>query len=211
MISNLGTKASRRGFSLVEMAIVLGVLGVILGSLWGVVGLVRKNMKRDQAFNQIFLVVQNVRDFYLGRAYVETPGHSGSFSDLTHYLLAQGVLPAEMIRDRSANPLRADLPWGAKGASGSALAEGGFAIDNGGGSSVSGQFRIQLRGLSFADCAALASRLSGPSGPASLLGVKINNSNKDAPVSVEDANDACEEEPSGIRNQLDFTYRLRVR
>ncbi len=202
-------EGGRNGFSLVELAIVLGVMGIVLGTLWGIVSIVRENMKRDEAINQIALSVRHIRDYYLGHGFIATPGGNGSFTALTHFLLEQGILPPEMIRSRSAGTLRADHPWGGNGPGGF-LSEGGFAVDNTGVAASADKFRIQLRGLKFSSCVALAARVSGD-GPSGLRAVRINGTlDEDLPVTAEEASDRCEKNPSGENNKIDFIYRLRV-
>ncbi len=211
MTSNCGNKRrQRRGFSLLEMAIVLGIIGVVLASLWGVISIVHETIKRDEATRQIEMAVQNVRAFYLGKGTVATPAGSGTFSNLTDYLLRQGVLPQDMIRDRAATTLRADNSWGSGGPSGS-IGDGTFAVDNTDVATSYDRFRIELRGLSFSACVALLSRLSGESGPKGLLYVEVNGTTEDEmPVSAEEAADLCEKSPSGTENKVGFIYRLRV-
>lgn len=216
MTSSFGIKAhakGRRGFSLPEFAIVLGVIGLVLGTLWGIVAIVRENIKREEMTEQVAMMVKNIREFYLGRPVFETPAGSGSFLDMTHYLLSQNVLLPEQIRDRTAVPLRADHPWGPAGASGSALSDGGLAVDNtnNGASAISDKFRIQLRGLSFPACVAMVAKLSGGTALPGLTSVKVNGSGiRTPPVTPEQAAEDCIEDPGGDENKMDFVYRLRV-
>lgn len=210
MTLNCETKKRRAGFSLMELAVVLAVVGVILGALWGIVSIVRENIRRETALSQVSVIVASVRDFYLGRGFVQTPSGQGDFDKLTDYLIRQGVIPPEAIRDRSATTLRADLPWGPTGAGGSTLADGGLAIDNTDVGVSADRFRVQLRGLSYANCIALSSRLSGPEGPKGLMRVKINsNADEELPVTVEEASDSCQKKPGGDENKVDFVFRLR--
>lgn len=214
MILNSAIKthhARRRGFSLTELAMVLGVIGMILSSLWSVVSTVREKVRREQAINQVVISVRNIRDFYMGRGFVQTPSGSGSFESLTHYLLSQGVLPPEMIRDRSASTLRADLPWGPVGVSGSLVANGTFAVDNTDVSASPDFFRIELRGLSYANCVALGAALGGDAAAVPSTSVRANNTTlRTAPVTVDDMTDDCDKSPSGEANLVDVYYRLRV-
>ena len=212
MTSNFALKTpSRRrktaGFNLTELAIVLAVMGIILSALWGLVAVVRENMKREETAEQHTVIVDNIRSFFLGRAVIATPAGLGGASDLTHYLLAQSVLLPEMIRDRAAAVLRADHLWGAAAADGSALASGGLAVDDNGNGAQ--QFRIEYRGLKRSSCIALASKLSGPASPTGLEGVFINGVAVNSPVSPEDAAVQCVD-PAGISNRIDYVYRLRA-
>lgn len=202
--------AAKRGFSLIEMAIVLGVLGIVLAGLWGLVSVAREHIKREDAFEQISIVVQNTRDFFKGRARVATPAGARTAAALTSYLIEQNVLLPEQIRDRSVGTgnFVADHPWGSAGASGAALPNGGLlissdAVDH------SGAYQVELRGLKLGSCVALVSRFSGASAPAGLLKIKINaNAERDPPVTAEIAGTECVA-PTGQGNTILLTYRLR--
>lgn len=194
-----------------ELAVVLATIGIILAGLWITVSIVRNHVRRDTAVSQIVISIRNIRDFYMNRNVMATPAGSGAADALTDYLFRQSVLPPEMIRDRSAGTLRGDLPWGSVGAGGGALANGGFAVDDGGASPSSDRFRLFLRGLSFDDCVAIASQFSAPGSPTGLLRAKINdNADEELPVTVEKASDSCVTGPGGEDNRIALTYRLRV-
>jgi len=199
---------SKRGFSLVEFAIVLGIMGIVLGALWGVVAIVRENVKRSAMSEQMVSIVTNIRSFYMGRSRVTDGAGNRDFVNLTHYLLQQGVLLSEQIRSRAAATWVADHPWGPISASGAAMAAGGLAVtgDNQAGVNVSTRaFRIQLRGLKYSSCVALASKLSG-SNPPGLLEVHINTL-LTSPVTPDAAAANCAALPAD--NTLDFLYSLR--
>ena len=214
MISGFSPRASgdrrRRGFSLAEFAIVLGIMGIVLGALWGVVSIVRENMKRGEMAEQMIAMVNNIRSFYMGTSAARTPAGSVAESDVTDYLLKQGVLLSEQLRDRTAGTWVADHPWGATGASNTLLANGGIGVSglDAGAVNVSNRaFRIQLRGLKYSSCVALASRLSG-SNPMGLIAVHINGTLTN-PITPDSAAANCNPAPAGTANTLDFLYALR--
>lgn len=53
-----------RGFTLTEAAIVLGIVGLILGAIWVAAGAVYSNLRVETANKQLMSVVQNVRSLY---------------------------------------------------------------------------------------------------------------------------------------------------
>lgn len=212
MISKSGIKSrrsSRAGFSLAEFAIVLGIMGLVIASLWGVVSIVREAVKRNQMSDQMILMVNGIREFYGSRIKVANELGATDFVSVTHHLLSRNVLPSELIRDRSAATLVADHPWGATGASNALLANGGIVVD--GATNPSRFIRIQLRGLKYSSCVALADKLTGADMPLGLLSVQINANAAltTLPVSPDIATTQCIKRPAGNGNIMGFIYRLR--
>lgn len=58
------SQQSKRGFTLTEIAIVLGVIGLILGSIWVAAAAVYNNMRISTATRQLLAVTQAVRSLY---------------------------------------------------------------------------------------------------------------------------------------------------
>ena len=207
---NLSRNASRRAFSLLEFAIVLAIMGTVLGALWGVVSIVRENVHRRQMVDQMTTIVYQIRDFYANRVSVTDEGTSTVFDQVTDYLLRQSVLLPEQIRDRSAALLVADHPWGATAPDGSLITGGGVLVD--GSTDSTRFFRIRLQGLKYSSCVAMASKLSGSSMPLGLFSLQINGGatvHTAFPVSPDEATGECDKTPSGKENMIDFVYLLR--
>jgi len=57
----------RRGFSLVETVIVLGVTGLLVGGIWVAVATVSSSMKRTALISQTNVLVFNLRQYYASR------------------------------------------------------------------------------------------------------------------------------------------------
>ncbi|MGE4350882.1 MAG: type II secretion system protein [Bdellovibrionales bacterium] len=202
------TFKTRRGFSLSEFAIVLAIMGLVLGALWGVVAIVRENGKRQEMTQIMVVLVQNIRDFYSSRIRVADKDNATDMASVTSYLLQQNVIPSDLIRTRSASTLVADHPWGATSASGATLSEGGILVD--GWSNGARFFRIQLRGLEYSSCVALTDRLSGPDMVGLyLLSINGSASHTTLPVSPDVAMTECVKSPSGSQNYMDFVFYLR--
>ena len=211
----LGLERSRSaGMSLVETAIVLGVMGIVLAAIWLSVGPVQEKIRQARAAQEITTVVTNIRALYQGQAMI-----SGTFNGLrpgglTNSLIYNGAIPNDMIRDRSASPVVVDHPWGASGAA----PNGSFVVsDNNNGDALSttdGQsFRIRLDGLPNASCIAMAMKITPQSGPTGLTGVVINadhlfgSSSLPWPITVTAAKIACNSPVNA--NHVDYIFRLR--
>jgi len=67
-------KQRQAGFSLIELAIVLGVVGVVMGGIWVVVGKVQQMARVKQTVEQVITLKKNVRDYYQSRACIPGDG-----------------------------------------------------------------------------------------------------------------------------------------
>jgi len=195
----VSSNKARNGFSLTEMAIVLGILGIVLGALWGAVSIVRENIRRSEAKEQMMTIVSKIRDHYMGRACASVNFSCATANaDLTDSLMQQGVLLAEQYR-KGTNPALADHPWGSNGGGASLIVR---AVDDG-----RDQFSLELNSLPQDSCIAMATALSGVGAPPGIEAVNINGVAAALPVTVADAQAACVN--AGAANTLLLTYRLR--
>lgn len=65
MVQRLHPNSARRsskGFNLIEAAIVLGVVGLVIGGIWVAAAGVRENMKVTETVNGIFSTVKNIQN-----------------------------------------------------------------------------------------------------------------------------------------------------
>lgn len=201
----------QRGFSMIEFAVVLGIMGIVLAALWGTVSVVRENTKRDELASQIMLVVNKVRDFYMAKIQISDDAGLSSLVEVTDYALRNNILLPEMIRDRtSAGLWVADTPWGPLAANGALLPNGGFliGIPAGSGLDPTQAFAVEIRGLTRSSCIALAPKLTG-GGPDGLLSASINGTNYTIPISPDVSSTACINPAVPNRNMIDLVYRLR--
>jgi len=79
------------GFTLTEMAIVLGVIGTILGAIWTAAANVSAHNKAAKEVQEILTIVNNVRAFYANRASFAAGG-----TCLNAVLVPAGIFPADM-------------------------------------------------------------------------------------------------------------------
>ncbi len=89
-ISKRKNAKARRGFNLIEAAIVLGVVGLIIGGIWVAAAAVQSNMKKSDASRGLIQIVQNVRNLYYGQSPTAT-------ADITTQLINAGALPANFV------------------------------------------------------------------------------------------------------------------
>jgi len=200
----------RKGFSLTEFAIVLSIIGVVIGALWSVVSVVRENMKRTQMKEQMYVAVNKTRDYFLSYPCATdtmTVCPTGLKLDLTDFLLRKNALPYEMLRDRTAGTWVADHPWGPVDATGSRMDNGGFRVTSGNedGNYSDRFFSISLEGLGKDSCIGLAGKLTGTGNAPGLRYFSINGTSMKIPASPEEADEECTD-----INDLFFVYTLRT-
>ena len=58
---NITHQAKRKGFSLIEAAIVLGVVGIVIGAIWVAASAVMENIKVNKTVEGIFTISRNVQ------------------------------------------------------------------------------------------------------------------------------------------------------
>ena len=98
---NILTPRRKRGFSLLEAAVVLGVVGLVIGGIWGVAASVRASMQANQLHQQTLNLVSSIRDYYANRP---LPAAAGA---ITTTLQTKGRFPEEMC---PANCVAASIP-----------------------------------------------------------------------------------------------------
>lgn len=204
--------SSLLGFSLLELALVLGIMGLVLGTLWGAVAMVQERVKRHQLQEQMMFMINNVRNYYAAKDRIEDDVGNLTYPEVTDYLLRRHVLLPEQIRNRAAAaPWLADTPWGASAADGSLLANGGIQVggyDRNGAADPENFFTIRLSGLSYANCLELVAALSANTTQDRLDAVIVNGTVHIPPVPVNFAATSCVV-PAGVANRVDLVYFLR--
>ena len=95
---------ARRAFTLTEMAIVLGVVGLILAAIWSAASSVSDNNKIKRSQEQILQIVTNMRSLY---ATQQTFPPGTAHVDITPSMLV--AFPSDMINASTGLPQN---PWG---------------------------------------------------------------------------------------------------
>lgn len=130
-------QTGRKGFNLIEAAIVLGIVGLVVGGIWVSAASVYQNMKVKRSVEQVLEIAQKVRTMH-----ATSPTITATQADL----ITAGVFPTDM-RDVGAATLH--HPWGiANTVLSAATAAGGTTFD------------IIYNGLSSGSCSDLATRVA---------------------------------------------------
>ena len=110
---------NKKGFTLTELAIVLGVIGVVLGGIWAAASASFNSQKVDKAQQELITIVNNVRALYANRqgfaqgamaANATVAAQKASAAALTLAMINAGVFPADMV-DNSTSPPTVRSPW----------------------------------------------------------------------------------------------------
>ncbi len=112
LIRRQKTAAGRQGFTLTEMAIVAGILGLILAAIWIAASSMYGYLRLTQSNREIMQIVNNMRGLYGEQTLMGT-------TDTTATLIKAGVFPSEMI---APNGTSAITPWGKTASLGAAAA-----------------------------------------------------------------------------------------
>ncbi len=131
------------GFTLVELAIVMGIAALVLGVVWATAATVWSNHKVYVAGQQLLAVAQNIRNAYTNAS--QLPTIAGN--DITTTIEPLDVFPIEMHRTPSSNASVIDDPFN------KSLAGGSFHVFNL--NNKPPYFRVQMLGLDPGPCTAL--------------------------------------------------------
>ncbi len=92
--------AKEAGFNLIEAAIVLGIVGLIVGGIWAAAASAYENMRQQTASKNLLAFAQNVRGFYANS------GATAIDTSVTN-AITQGLIPSDMRSGATA----AVSPW----------------------------------------------------------------------------------------------------
>jgi type II secretory pathway pseudopilin PulG len=207
MIFSKNQARPRRGFTLTEAAIVLGIVGLILGAIWVAAGAVYTNLRVNTTNRQMLAIAQAVRSLYSTQSTVET-GVASTNAAQQIYVKA-GVFPKDMLDNTLPDPNIRDS-WGGQSAI-TASPDGGVA---------GAAFGVQFANVPQSACISLLVGNTGPGRDAGLTGVNIQTGDNamfaDAatfsiaagafPITATTAQTQCSD---AIHNTVMFIFRLR--
>lgn len=153
------TKKMKRGFTLTEIAIVLGIMGLILGAIWAAAAAVYGSQRINNASNEIAQIVQSVRKLYS----MSNGTGVSAVTNITGDLSLAKVVPSGMMRS--------SFTYTAGGAVATNYLVGPFpngktailATSDGGG------FMIVTNNVTQANCISLLTSIGGTSRDAGLF------------------------------------------
>lgn len=183
--------SQKKGFTLTEVAIVLGIVGLILGSIWVAAAAVYKNMRVSTTSNQILQIAQSIRAMHATSLVIDT--------NVTTKALAQaGAIPKDML-DNATDPTVARDVWGYN-----------ITINASQSAGTNGDsFTIQLPGIPRDACVDLLVRNTGAGRDSGLVKAGTTTTaidNNSMPITVTSAVSACS---STTNNTVEFVFMLK--
>ena len=215
------------GYSMVEIAIILGVISSVIGVLWIAASQAWEYTRREQVRETIATTVANARSYFGGQAGVPA---TWDFTGLTNQLLLANVIPSSLQRPTNCGSnLCADNPWGSF-TSGAPDPSGTFRVCNwaispssvstsstctSAAAGISPFFGISLTSLYRKSCVALVETMSSATEPTGLVDININGTNMVSaptqhaiqPVTDTDAANFCNAVADGSAS-VTFVYRV---
>jgi prepilin-type N-terminal cleavage/methylation domain-containing protein len=97
----------KRGFTLTEIAIVLGIIGLILGAIWVAAAAVYTNMRVARSSQELLSITQAVRSLYA----TSTVTGVAASTPMTANLIPAGVFPNDSLTAGTSGGPPANAPW----------------------------------------------------------------------------------------------------
>ncbi|MBI1273830.1 MAG: hypothetical protein GC131_07080 [Alphaproteobacteria bacterium] len=192
--------AGRSGFNLIEAAIVLGIVGLIVGGIWVAASAVYENLRTGRASQELLQIAQAVRTLHGSQTTIA----SGNISAA---MVAARAIPNDMIL--TAGGTQPQNPWQGN-------------VDIYGITSISASdgpgFWVVFNGLPQNGCVDLAIRNSGSARDIGMVRVSLSSSAQGSslggtsgvvpPVTVVQAASSCSDN-SANNNSAAFLFRIR--
>lgn len=94
----------RRGVTLMELVVVLGVIGVVMGAIWWSAAKTRESQRQNDAVAELNTIAQNIATLMAGRTFSQAVN-----TDITASLISAEAIPSSYINAVTATAV--DHPW----------------------------------------------------------------------------------------------------
>lgn len=191
-------KCRQKGFSLIEAAIVLGLIGLVIGGIWVAAASARAGTQASQFQQQTLNLVKNVRDYYAAQALPAAATVTGT-------LAGKGIFPSDMCPANCVSAAAAATPYTVRNAYGGSTA---VVIPNV--TTYPNQFTVTYQSIDEKGCVELAMRLSARSAEVGLVSYFVS-SNASAsmrttfPVPFATIQGDC----AATGNTIDMNFKIR--
>lgn len=184
---------SFRGFTLTEAAIVLGIVGLILGAIWVAAASVYDNLRVSTTSNQLLQIVQSIRSMHATQNTIDP--------NITAILVAQaGGIPNDMVTRSAAGAVTAVRDVWA----------GNVSIDDATYTVAQDSFSVTFSAVPQGACADLLVRNTGSGRDSGIVGAgNAVSTTTTFPLTLTQAVAACSVTGTA-GNDVVFTFRLKT-
>ncbi len=189
----------KRGFSLMEAAVVLGVVGSVIGGIWGVASSVRASMQSNHLHQQTLNLVSNIRDYYANRP---LPAVAGS---ITATIGGKGRFPEEMCPANCVSILAANLSYTVRNAYGGSTT---VTIPNP--ATYSNQFYTTYTSVTQKGCMELGMKLSARAPEIGLVSFSAGTTRTTFPIPLATLQSDCSTITSGGITSVILYFKIRI-
>lgn len=177
----------KRGFNLIEIAIVLAVIGLVIGGIYVAASSVTDNQRKQKAQAQLLTIVQNMRSAYANQIWSTT-------APTAAVLYNARIMPADVVPDSTSAPTAFTGAFGAVSITAPSTTD----------------FGVAMAGVPKGACIDLISKNFGTVQQASQIGLTtitvggtaVNNTSGYTPAA---ASTSC----SGSTNTIVFQFSVR--
>jgi prepilin-type N-terminal cleavage/methylation domain-containing protein len=210
-LAGISAKREKRGFTLTEIAIVLGIVGLILGAIWVAAAAVYTNLRTSRTTTELLTITQNLRAMYATSASVDNaadmttiPFAGVAAGGQTTYIQAN-IFPADAVI-LSGGKYTIENPWGSS--INIVSAKAATALDS---------FAVEFDNVPQSACITILTSNTGPGRDPALFAVAagINGTlsiaaggtggNQTFPFTASQAQGLC----ANTTNNVAFQFKLR--
>jgi len=165
-----------RGFTLTEIAVVLGIVGIILGAIWAATAMVYENDRTRLATSEILTIVNNWKSIYGNKRIDVADSNDMTQMTVNNSFASQEMIPppgapnGPCIVGQNAGTCYINGPWG------------GNTVEVKSGANTN-SIQVQFLGLTQTECNNLGNAVANATG---LVGANINGTTQNfAPIGTD--------------------------
>jgi prepilin-type N-terminal cleavage/methylation domain-containing protein len=206
MLSRSRVYTNKRGFNLIEVAIVLGIIGLVVGGIWVVAAKLRDDRRTEETYSGMVQGLQRIKQEIsptVIRALIAAHGGTGAMDQINSWMFRTDVFPSNW-RDTNCQMIR--VPFPVSGCSSWA----GLRLNSFVGGTGGGLFGMEIPNLPISACVKLLVRFSQQM-PDPIWAMSVNGGTEvTGPISPATASNLCFTAPTTKFPVLEPDHRYRI-